>query len=58
VDQIRDSGNEANHEVVMMKREDAEHLISFCEMLLKIFYEFPAVALARKTPQPLAIAAN
>ena len=47
VDQIRDTGNEANHEIVLMKREDAEHLISFCEMLLKIFYEFPAVARAR-----------
>lgn len=47
VDQIRDTGNEANHEIVLMKREDAEHLISFCEMLLKIFYEFPAVAKAR-----------
>ena len=47
VDQIRDTGNEANHEIVLMKREDAEHLILFCEMLLKIFYEFPAVARAR-----------
>lgn len=47
VDQIRDTGNEANHEIKMMKREDAEHLVSFCEMLLKITYEFPAVAKAR-----------
>ena len=47
VEQIRDAGNEANHEIVMMKREDAEDLVSFCEMLLKITYEFPAVALAR-----------
>lgn len=49
VEQIRDTGNEANHEIKMMKREDAEDLISFCEMLLKITYEFPAVALARTT---------
>jgi Domain of unknown function (DUF4145) len=47
VDQIRDTGNEANHEIKMMKREDAKDLVSFCEMLLKITYEFPAVALAR-----------
>jgi hypothetical protein len=49
VEQIKDTGNEANHEVVMMKKEDAEHLIAFCEMLLKIFYEFPAVATARNS---------
>jgi hypothetical protein len=54
VDQIRDAGNEANHEIKMMQREDAEQLISFCEMLLKITYEFPAVAKARKTPQMAA----
>jgi len=47
VEQIRDAGNEANHEIVMMKRGDAEELISFCHMLLKITYEFPAVAVAR-----------
>ena len=56
VDQIRETGNEANHEIVLMKREDAEHLISFCEMLLKIFYEFPAVAKARVTPKATAAA--
>jgi hypothetical protein len=47
VDQIRDTGNEANHEIKMMKKDDAEYLVSFCEMLLKITYEFPAVASAR-----------
>jgi hypothetical protein len=54
VDQIRDAGNEANHEIKMMKREDAEHLVSFCEMLLKITYEFPAVAKARTTARATA----
>jgi hypothetical protein len=54
VDQIRDTGNEANHEIVLMKKEDAEHLISFCEMLLKIFCEFPAVARARAPKTPVA----
>ena len=47
VDEIKDTGNEANHEVKMMKQEDAETLVSFCEMLLKIFYEFPAAAKSR-----------
>ena len=56
VEQIKDVGNEANHEIKMMKKEDAEHLVSFCEMLLKIFYEFPAVAQARKAPQATATA--
>lgn len=42
VDHIRNKGNEANHEIHLMKREDAEELIAFSEMLLKFIYEFPA----------------
>jgi len=42
VDHIRKKGNEANHEIVLMKKEDAIELISFAEMLLKFIYEFPA----------------
>lgn len=42
VDHIRKKGNEANHEIRLMKREDAEELIAFAEMLLKFIYEFPA----------------
>ncbi len=42
VDHIRTKGNEANHEILLMKKEDAKELISFCGMLLKIVYEFPA----------------
>jgi hypothetical protein len=42
VDHIRTKGNEANHEIALMKKEDAEELISFSEMLLKFIYEFPA----------------
>ena len=41
VDHIRQKGNEANHEIVLMKSEDAEDLITFIEMLLKFIYEFP-----------------
>ena len=42
VDHIRTQGNEATHEITIMKKEDAEELVSFLEMLLKFLYEFPA----------------
>lgn len=41
VKHIKDQGNEANHEIDMKKKEDAEELITFLEMLLKFDYEFP-----------------
>jgi len=41
VDQIRTKGNEANHEVRQMTREDAEDLLTFLAMLFKMAYEFP-----------------
>jgi hypothetical protein len=41
VDHIRQKGNEANHEIVLMSSEDAKDLITFIEMLLKFIYEFP-----------------
>lgn len=49
VDHIRKKGNEATHEIAIMKREDAEELITFLEMLLKFIYEFPA-SIRKKTP--------
>ncbi len=42
VDYIRKKGNEANHEIVLMEEKDAENLINFIEMLLKVIYDFPA----------------
>jgi hypothetical protein len=42
IDKIREKGNEANHEIVITSKPEAEEIISFCEMLLKILYEFPA----------------
>ncbi len=42
VDHIRKKGNEANHEIRVMTREDAEELIVFAEMLLKFMFEFPS----------------
>jgi hypothetical protein len=41
VDHIRDKSNDANHEINLMGREDAEQLIKFSEMLLRIMYEYP-----------------
>ena len=49
VDHIRKKGNEATHEISIMKKEDAEELIIFIEMLLKFIYEFPAI-IKSKTP--------
>jgi hypothetical protein len=48
VDHIREKGNEANHEILLMSREDAEALIEFTEMLLKFVYEFPAKVKSRR----------
>jgi hypothetical protein len=42
VDLIRKKGNEATHEIAIMGREDAEEIISFVEMILRLVYEFPA----------------
>jgi uncharacterized protein DUF4145 len=41
VDYIRQKGNEANHEIKVMGQQDAQALIAFVEMLLKLIYEFP-----------------
>jgi hypothetical protein len=48
VDHIRTKSNEANHEITIMSKEDAEELLSFSEMLLKVIYQFPAI-IKRKT---------
>lgn len=46
VDHIRNKGNEATHEIVEVRKPDAEDLVIFSEMLLKFIYEFP-----NKVPQ-------
>jgi len=43
IDHIRKKGNEATHEIAIMKKDDAEELIDFIEMLLKFIFEFPAI---------------
>ena len=47
VDHIRQKGNEANHEIKLMEAADAEDLITFSEMLLKLIFEFPRRVPAR-----------
>jgi hypothetical protein len=47
VDYIRTKSNEANHEIVLMSPQDANDLLKFTEMLLRITYEFP-----QKLPKP------
>lgn len=42
VDAIRKSGNDANHEIVIMSVQQGQQLVRFVEMLLKLVYEFPA----------------
>jgi hypothetical protein len=41
LEHIRKKGNEANHEIHIMSRTDAEDLLGFLEMLLIFMYEFP-----------------
>ncbi|HHJ3168788.1 TPA: DUF4145 domain-containing protein [Vibrio parahaemolyticus] len=41
VDHIRQKGNEATHEIILMGKSDCDDLIAFSEMLLKFIYEFP-----------------
>jgi hypothetical protein len=52
VDHIRKKGNEATHEIVVMKQENAKDLLGFLEMLLRFIYEFPARVPNPATPSP------
>jgi hypothetical protein len=42
VDQIRTRGNEANHEIQIKTQPEAEEMIDFVEMLLKVIYDYPS----------------
>ncbi len=52
IDHIRDKGNEANHEIDLMTKEDAEQIIKFSEMLLKVIFEYPASVKPKDTIEP------
>lgn len=41
LDQLREAGNEANHDLIVMKFAEAEHCIYLMEVLLKNVYEMP-----------------
>lgn len=41
VDQIRKYGNEATHKLEVNSQQDAQMILKFCEMLLKMNYEYP-----------------
>ncbi len=51
VDRVRTKGNAANHEILLMKREEAEELITFLAMLMKIVYEFPLSVAKQESPE-------
>jgi hypothetical protein len=43
VDEIRQKGNEANHEIELMTAKDAERSITFIENLLRFIFELPSI---------------
>ena len=45
VDHVRKIGNEANHELDPVSRQDAENVLSFVEMLLVANFEYPGKAM-------------
>ncbi len=53
VDHIRKKGNEATHEITIMGRDEAEEIISFVEMILRLVYEFPARIKKKTSPTPV-----
>jgi uncharacterized CHY-type Zn-finger protein len=43
VDTIRQRGNDANHEIILMTEQDAKLILHFTEALLRFIYELPDV---------------
>jgi hypothetical protein len=52
VDHIRSKSNEANHEITIMGLDEAQDLVSFTEMLLRLVYEFKHRLKRSEPPQP------
>jgi uncharacterized protein DUF4145 len=58
VDEIRELGNDANHELPDVTKDEAEAILTFVTMLLKLVYEYPELgrrsvaARAAKAQQP------
>lgn len=47
LDHIRNLGNDANHEIPAIAKEDAAEMLGFLGMLLKFVFEYPAKSKAR-----------
>lgn len=41
VDIIRNKGNEANHEIIILNENDAKQLIQFIQIMISVIYEMP-----------------
>jgi hypothetical protein len=41
IDEIREHGNDANHEIDLISREEAEIMVDFTSMMLRVVYEYP-----------------
>ena len=41
IDEIREHGNDANHEIDLITSEEAEVVVDFTAMLLRVIYEYP-----------------
>lgn len=42
IDEIREHGNDANHEIVLITEDEAKDMVEFTAMLLRVVYEYPA----------------
>ncbi len=51
IDEIRKKGNEATHETPSPKKEDADQILNFVEMLLRFVYEFPSMVQSKSSPE-------
>lgn len=52
IDEIRKMGNDANHEIKVNNKEEAEEIISFTEMLLKLVFEYPNRIKPKESVEP------
>lgn len=41
VDIVRNKGNEANHEIIILNEKDAKQLINFIQMIISVIYKMP-----------------
>ena len=41
IDEIREHGNDANHEIDLIDKSEAQNMVDFTAMLLRVVYEYP-----------------